>query len=169
MAHTVSINEIPSHQFNIIVKSIKFLQFQCISHRYVNTAALSLRRVPEPTAVNKVFYRLHVGLRHKDRGWMVIQGIKKGALGVSVAHVFTIEFQKRGLPHMHLIIFLHHDSKLKTAEDINFFSLQNSAHILAALDEPGIGLCDTIAPSTVMWTPIYGRLGTVIHCISFVD
>jgi hypothetical protein len=49
----------------------------------------------------------------------ILDDIKKGALGVSVAHVFTIEFQKRGLPHMHLIIFLYHDSKLRTPEDIN--------------------------------------------------
>jgi hypothetical protein len=49
----------------------------------------------------------------------IMGDIKKGALGVSVAHVFTSEFQKRGLPHMHLIIFLHHDFKLKTPEDIN--------------------------------------------------
>jgi hypothetical protein len=49
----------------------------------------------------------------------IMDNIKKGALEVSVAHVFTIEFQKRGLPHMHPIIFLHHDSKLKTPEDID--------------------------------------------------
>jgi hypothetical protein len=38
----------------------------------------------------------------------------------------------------------------------------------------GTGPCDTMAPSAIMWTPIYGRLGdrrlgTVIPCISFVD
>jgi hypothetical protein len=36
------------------------------------------------------------------------------------------------------------------------------------------GLCDTMVPSAITWTPIYGRLGdrglgTVILCISFVD
>jgi hypothetical protein len=51
----------------------------------------------------------------------ILDDIKKGALGVSVAHVFTIEFQKRGLPYMHLIIFLHHDSKLRTPEDIDSY------------------------------------------------
>jgi hypothetical protein len=40
-------------------------------------------------------------------------------LGVFVAHIFTIECQKRGLPHMHLIIFLQHDSKLRTADDVD--------------------------------------------------
>jgi hypothetical protein len=37
----------------------------------------------------------------------------------------------------------------------------------------GTGLCNTTAPSAIMWIPIYGRLGTgrlgtVILCISFV-
>jgi hypothetical protein len=55
----------------------------------------------------------------------IMDDIKKGALGVFVAHVFTIEFLKRGLTHMHLIIFLHHNSKLRTLDDINsLFSAQ---------------------------------------------
>jgi hypothetical protein len=33
-AHSVSINKIPSHQYNMTVKSTKTLQFQCISHEY---------------------------------------------------------------------------------------------------------------------------------------
>ena len=44
---------------------------------------------------------------------------KRGFLGQTVAHVYTIEFQKLGLPHMHMIIFLHPDSKLRTPEDID--------------------------------------------------
>jgi hypothetical protein len=43
-----------------------------------------------------------------------------------------------------------------------------------SLGHIGIGLRDPTAPSAIMWTPIYGRLGdrrlgTVIFCISFVD
>ena len=37
---------------------------------------------------------------------------KHGVMGRTVAKVWTIEFQKRGLPHMHLIIFLHSAHKL---------------------------------------------------------
>src|SRR6202789_2694972 len=44
---------------------------------------------------------------------------KNGYLGQTVAHVFTIEFQKRGLPHIHMVILLHHNSKLRTPEDID--------------------------------------------------
>src|ERR1700678_243325 len=42
-----------------------------------------------------------------------------GYLGRTVARVWTIEFQKRGLPHIHMIIFLHHEDKLHTPEDID--------------------------------------------------
>ena len=42
-----------------------------------------------------------------------------GVMGKTVARVWVIEFQKRGLPHMHMIIFFHPDSKLRTPEDID--------------------------------------------------
>jgi hypothetical protein len=42
-----------------------------------------------------------------------------GIMGRTVARVWTIEFQKRGLPHMHMIIFLHPDHKLRTPEDVD--------------------------------------------------
>jgi hypothetical protein len=35
-----------------------------------------------------------------------------GVIGRTVARVWTIEFQKRGLPHMHLIVFLDPAHKL---------------------------------------------------------
>ena len=44
---------------------------------------------------------------------------KDGIMGRTVARVWTIEFQKRGLPHMHMIIFLHPDNKLRTPEDVD--------------------------------------------------
>ncbi|XP_072090532.1 uncharacterized protein [Arachis hypogaea] len=33
--------------------------------------------------------------------------------------VYTIEFQKRGLPHTHILLFLHHDDKFPMGEDID--------------------------------------------------
>lgn len=44
---------------------------------------------------------------------------QKGILGRVVARVWTIEFQKRGLPHMHMIVFLNPQDKLRTPEDID--------------------------------------------------
>ncbi|XP_048501480.2 uncharacterized protein LOC125497826 [Beta vulgaris subsp. vulgaris] len=35
------------------------------------------------------------------------------------AVVYTIEFQKRGLPHAHILLFLHRDDKLPNTEDID--------------------------------------------------
>ena len=45
--------------------------------------------------------------------------LKDGIFGVCVAHVYVIEFQKHGLPHMHLLIFLKKEYKLLTPKIIN--------------------------------------------------
>ena len=40
-------------------------------------------------------------------------------LGVVIAHIHVIEFQKRSLPHYHMLIHLHPEDKLRNAEDID--------------------------------------------------
>src|SRR5581483_9338186 len=45
----------------------------------------------------------------------LIKDIDNGALGVRIARIHVIEFQKRGLPHMHLLVTLHDKDKPKTA------------------------------------------------------
>ena len=53
---------------------------------------------------------------------MVNDVVKHGIFGRSVAHVYTIEWQKRmGLPHMHLLITLHADNKIHEPKDIDRF------------------------------------------------
>ena len=49
----------------------------------------------------------------------IIHDINTGIFGKAVSYVFTIEFQKCGLPHMHCIIFLDPESKLCTPEQIH--------------------------------------------------
>ncbi|XP_058741375.1 uncharacterized protein LOC131613747 [Vicia villosa] len=44
---------------------------------------------------------------------------KKHVLGRVVAYIYTFEFQKRGLPHAHIFLFMHPQSKYPTPEDIN--------------------------------------------------
>ncbi|XP_058741706.1 uncharacterized protein LOC131614094 [Vicia villosa] len=44
---------------------------------------------------------------------------KKHVLGRVVAYIYTIEFQKRGLPHAHILLFMHPQSKYPTPEVIN--------------------------------------------------
>lgn len=44
---------------------------------------------------------------------------KHGIFGEAVAYVYQIEFQKRGLPHAHLLIVLRDGHKILTTEDID--------------------------------------------------
>ncbi|KAL0340284.1 UNVERIFIED_CONTAM: hypothetical protein Sradi_4545200 [Sesamum radiatum] len=41
----------------------------------------------------------------------------RGILGKAVAHVHVIEFQKRGLPHVHMLVIFDEDDKLNTPDD----------------------------------------------------
>ncbi|KAL6219754.1 hypothetical protein ACLB2K_007513 [Fragaria x ananassa] len=43
--------------------------------------------------------------------------INKGVLGRVVAHAFVVEFQKRGLPHVHMLVMLDEHDKLNNPED----------------------------------------------------
>ena len=44
---------------------------------------------------------------------------KHGIFGSAVAYVYTIKFQKCGLPHIHILIFLKEPYKLHTANAID--------------------------------------------------
>ncbi|CAJ2671328.1 unnamed protein product [Trifolium pratense] len=44
---------------------------------------------------------------------------KNHVLGRVMAYLYTIEFQKRGLPHAHILLFLHPSSKFPTPDDID--------------------------------------------------
>lgn len=45
--------------------------------------------------------------------------MKVGVLGKAVAQVHMIEYQKRGLPHMHLLIILDEASKFRNPNDVD--------------------------------------------------
>jgi len=42
-----------------------------------------------------------------------------GVLGRSIAHLHVVEFQKRGLPHAHILVILKPEDRLKTADEID--------------------------------------------------
>ncbi|XP_074374440.1 uncharacterized protein LOC141714843 [Apium graveolens] len=44
---------------------------------------------------------------------------KKNCFGRCIGVMHVIEFQKRGLPHTHILIWLHHDDRPKTTEQID--------------------------------------------------
>ncbi|GBN02213.1 hypothetical protein AVEN_15142-1 [Araneus ventricosus] len=56
-----------------------------------------------------------------------------GVLGKSIAHVYRIEFQKRGLPHTHILIVLRADDKFSTSEHIDKFVC---AEIPSSIENP---------------------------------
>ena len=49
----------------------------------------------------------------------LIKDIKEGVLGDPTAHLYTIEFQKHGLPHAHIIVFLKPEAKVCSPEHID--------------------------------------------------
>ena len=64
-----------------------------------------------PDLVNRVFQlKLHQLQREL---------VRKGVLGKVAAMVWTIEFQKRGLPHAHILLIMDPASKPRTVEDVD--------------------------------------------------
>ena len=43
--------------------------------------------------------------------------IKKQLFGPVVGYIWVVEFQKRGLPHMHLLLWLSESAKIRTADE----------------------------------------------------
>lgn len=64
-----------------------------------------------PDLVSRVFQLKKKALMHAV--------LKDGIFGPCVAHVYAIEFQKRGLPHMHLLLFLKTGYKLLSPEIVD--------------------------------------------------
>ncbi|GBM67958.1 hypothetical protein AVEN_150008-1 [Araneus ventricosus] len=56
-----------------------------------------------------------------------------GVLGKSIAHVYTIEFQKSGLPHVHILVVLRADEMCSTSEHIDKFVC---AEIPSSIENP---------------------------------
>jgi hypothetical protein len=49
----------------------------------------------------------------------LLKKVRNGFYGAVAGLVYTIEYQKRGLPHMHLLIFLEERDKIRTAEQVD--------------------------------------------------
>ncbi|XP_026443887.1 uncharacterized protein LOC113344030 [Papaver somniferum] len=69
--------------------------------------------VDHPDLVARVFELKRKALRKEIK--------KKKVFGTVVAHVYTIEFQKRGLPHMYCLIFLKDSEKIRTSDMVDKF------------------------------------------------
>ena len=67
--------------------------------------------IDRPDIVVKVFH-----LKVQEFKELVI---KRGVLGKCIAYTYVIEFQKRGLPHVHLLLFLDENDKINTSEKVD--------------------------------------------------
>lgn len=45
--------------------------------------------------------------------------IKKHVLGVVTAYIYVVEFQKRGLPHCHILLILDEKDKIRTTQQVD--------------------------------------------------
>jgi len=75
--------------------------------------------------------------------------IDKRVFGRCVAWNYSIEFQKRGLPHCHLLIYLEDTDKLRAPQDID-------RHISAELPNPNI---DPVLHSIILNHNVHGPCG----------
>ncbi|XP_048627521.1 uncharacterized protein LOC125596417 [Brassica napus] len=50
---------------------------------------------------------------------LMIDLTDKELLGKTVSSMYTVEWQKRGLPHAHILLFMHPNSKFPTTDDID--------------------------------------------------
>lgn len=63
-----------------------------------------------PDLIVRVFY-----LKVKE----MLSDLKRGILGPYAGHVYTIEYQKRGLPHQHLLLFLQLGFRINTPQIVD--------------------------------------------------
>ena len=78
--------------------------------------------VDRPDLVARVFHAKQQALLRK---------IRDGYYGLVAGFVYTIEYQKRGLPHMHLLVFLEQQDKIQSVEQID-------AIISAQIPDPAV-------------------------------
>ncbi|OMO50053.1 DNA helicase PIF1, ATP-dependent [Corchorus olitorius] len=103
-----------------------------------------------PDLVSRVF-------RLKVRDLM--HDLLEGAFfGTAIAGIYTIEFQKRGLPHAHILLWLHPDSKWRTVADIDRI-------ISAELPDPEVDRVGYDAVSTSMMHGPCGAANSKAPCM----
>ncbi|GBN10084.1 hypothetical protein AVEN_174520-1 [Araneus ventricosus] len=86
---------------------------------------------------------------------------KHGIFGTVLTYIYVIEFQKRGLPHAHILLTLDSESKIRTKDDIDKF-------VSAELPDPCTDLrlfqivtkCMDDTEENVNGYPIYRRRAT---------
>ncbi|XP_022019810.1 uncharacterized protein LOC110919870 [Helianthus annuus] len=115
--------------------------------RHINATTPGMTPSDRPDIVSRVF---------KIKLDELIRDIKKrNIFGRAKAVIYQIEFQKRGLPHCHILLFLHSEDKISTVQHIDKYI---SAELPSELDDPMAfdvvrkqmmhGPCGTLNPSS---------------------
>ncbi|KAH1086548.1 hypothetical protein GYH30_018184, partial [Glycine max] len=92
-------------------------------HRLLNP--LNLKAADRLDIISRVFK-----LKYEQ---MLMDLTKNHMLGKVIVYMYIIEFQKRGLPHVHLLLFLHPDNKYPSLDEIDQII---SAEIPSQQDDP---------------------------------
>ena len=82
-----------------------------------NWPEITRELLPAQSAADRPDLVARVFKMKKD--WLVDAITKKGLFGPCCGNIQRVEFQKRGLPHMHMVIFLHSDYKLLTPDTVD--------------------------------------------------
>jgi hypothetical protein len=124
-----------------------FVTFICNPKWKEITDALLLRQTAKdrPGLVSRVF-NLKLDALLKD--------IKDDVFGNVIAKIWVIEFQKRGLPHVPILLILDEASKLRTAEDYD-------SMVSAEIPDP---ICHLEAYETVTLYMVHGPC-----CLDFLN
>jgi hypothetical protein len=64
----------------------------------------------------------------------LLKDIKDSVLGNVIAKIWVIEFQKRGLPHAHILLILDEVSKLHIVKDYNSMVLVEIPNLICHLE-----------------------------------
>ncbi|GET67424.1 uncharacterized protein LOC104885245 [Rhizophagus irregularis DAOM 181602=DAOM 197198] len=105
--------------------------------------------LPHQTAVDRP--DLTVRVFHMKLRELLKDLCEKHCLGKVAAFVYVIEFQKRGLPHAHILLILSQDSKLHSAEDYD-------AIVSAEIPDPNV---HPLAYETVISSMMHGPCGVL--------
>lgn len=73
---------------------------------------------------------------------------KTQVFGRYAGSVYTIEYQKRGLPHLHLLLFLHSDNQTRF-QNVEIIDQIISAEFLSMEDDPDGRLFDIVSSTMV--------------------
>ena len=138
----------------IILPSSHLGSSRFISHCYQDSMAI-VRRYGRPTLfitftassywpeVDRELREGETGLNRPDlvcrafhlKAQKLLRDVKSGQFGTHLGHVYTIEYQKRGLPHIHLLLFLTSDDREGFTDPV-IINSNICAEIPTAVDDP---------------------------------